>query len=146
MREEIRKEERVVVNEYKKYIAEDGKEFDTKRECQNYELDLAIEKAEEKTKQFIIDVDITPLTLYDDFRECDTKWYKVNSIDDLETVKEYYSLKSGDEYGYNVYSFPAIVCIADYDDYYDVYTLENIMKQTEGFFDKFNIKINFEGR
>ena len=145
MRKETRTEERVVKSNYTVYIADDGKEFDNERKCLNYEHDIAEEKAREAIQHLVLEnITVSPLTIYDDFRDVGTTWYKVETENDFKLIQEYCDLAYGDYYGPNIKSYPTTVCIVDSDDWYEAYTLDQLMEQTKEFFGVFGMNVNFD--
>lgn len=144
---EIKKEKRLVEQETTVYIAMDGEEFCTKRDCERHESMLRrkslIEKAEklrikDLDGKFPIDDNALP------YEGNHFIWYKVGSVDDYEAVDNAY----GNHVDYPDV-MPEIVCvescgIEEYDG--DVYTyhLSNMKASTEDFWSRLGYKVTLE--
>ena len=137
-----RTEQRVVTETYNIYIADDGKEFDTKKQCEMYEKEQLFLKKEKSVNMLKLSYDLLPLTLYDDWRECDVDWYRIENETQYNTLKEYYELKgSGTEYFSAPESYPATICVTDYEEYAETYYLDTLIEVTKKYFSTFGLNV-----
>lgn len=132
--------------EFDKYIAIDGKEFNSKEECERYEdkLDDAtrFDNIDKAYRDYELD-DMIPIHYDASFSECSCyRWYKVNNEAEIEDIEEAYDTTIGD---YDC--FPTYVCVETEDVEYNgepyCYTLSKLMKLTREFFKNFDILVEF---
>ena len=141
---EVKTEKRVVEQIITAYIAVDGTEFVTERECVKYEKELEFKRSLEQIK---------PLEYKTDGkRPCDGeenpehwiyKWYKVNNTDDVEKLKDVY----GSHVAYGKVTYPEYINIQQYSEYdLDVgsTTLTNCKEYVTEFFADFGIAVEFK--
>lgn len=148
MRTETRTEQRVVTDTRTIYIADDGKEFESKTMCEEHERALKVAEYEKLISGLQIDDlnGVLPITNSDEWRDCDAQWYNVKDKNDYNTIYEYYELCSNIDYFYEPKSYPAIMGVLDYDDYADVYYIDNIIEQVKLFFNEFYMDVNIKER
>ena len=145
MRTEVRKQERVVVNNYTVYIASDGKEFDNRIQCENHETSLIRETAEEACKHLKLKYDFHPIGYEGEYGDT-YSWYKLESEDDFNLVKKFYELFE-DHYISSPKQYPSILCVTEpnYDySFADFDYLEDMMERTKIFFKEFGINTSFD--
>ena len=141
---EVKTEKRVVEQIVNTYVAVDGTEFATERECVAYEKDLEFKRSLEAIK---------PLEYRaDGYRPCDGeqnsedwfyRWYKVNNADDLEKLKDVY----GVNIVYGKVTYPEYINIQQYSEYdFDAYstTLTHCKEYVKEFFADFGIAVEFK--
>ena len=143
MKKEIKTSQRIVTDTFTVYIADDGKEFDNKIACENYEKDLKQNELEMKISHFKIDKldGVLPINNAGEWRDVDASWYNVNREEDFNLIYEYYSLCSNGDYFNKPDSFPAIMCVVDDGNYADVYYLDDIINEVKSFFNIFNMNV-----
>ena len=95
MKEVVTKEEKVVVVENKKYIADDGKVFDDKSMCVAYEYDLKINKSRAALWKYAYkdprkspNENIVPVQWGDDYFGNEVFWAVVNNEDECRDFFE----------------------------------------------------------
>lgn len=146
MREEIRKEERTIVDEFSIYIAEDGKEFESKRECEKYEKQLLVEKYLDRELN-----DLIPIHYDSSFSDYNSyRWFKVNNKEEFDDLDEALS-DNGYYYLHEVKTYPNYICLESEDDYelngwntdYN-YNLDESMEIAKAYFDLFGIEVEFK--
>lgn len=132
-----------------KYIADDGKEFSSVRDCEQYEKaekrKIFIEKAEKlRIKEL---EDLMPLVLDETMEHHEYRWYKLQNENDYNILSEAYS---GNYFGKPV-SYPIIMCVETYDYYCDEYdgdaysfTLEQCKEDTIKFWKRQGYKVTIE--
>lgn len=78
MKKEIKTSQRIVTDTITVYIADDGKEFDNKIACENYEKDLKENELEMQISPFKIEKldGVLPITNAGDWRDVDASWYE----------------------------------------------------------------------
>ena len=145
----MKKERRTITTERTIFIAEDGKEFTTEKECKAYEVLLQKQKTKKELiaaaeKLRIPDLDeIVPLNTDANCSENNTfRWYRLNSIEDFnvfEAIYPYY-LSPPMEY-------PTIMCIENcsqepYEDDGFSTTLEAIKHMTISFWDRLGYEVS----
>ena len=148
MREEIRFEERTITDEIVTYIADDGKEFDNKKDCKDYERNCKLKDLEAKFDAMIIEEysDIAPITLVDDFYDKGYSWVNLKSDEDYNLIMDYYSVlypRLNFDYMCEPETYPALVCIVETDDYIETFYFDDIMASTRAYFKQFNIDVEF---
>lgn len=106
---EIRTEKRMVEQLINTYIAEDGKEFGTKSECEDYEADLesarlraGAEKFEIKELNDTYPLDVDGGEIMEN--HC-YKWYRVNNAEELNTVAIFHNADLGE-----FETYPQTIC------------------------------------
>lgn len=146
---EIKTEKRTVEIEETIYIAEDGKEFSSEKECIEYEEEL-------KVKELKAIVDKLEVAKFHELYPLDTcglcigenkeyNWYKVNNNNELNTLERYYN--KGETY-LEQERFPEIVCV-EHDYCYPredawFYLLSNMKKSTIAFWKEFGLDVEFK--
>lgn len=142
-----------VVKEINTYIVDDGKEFDTKEECEKHEQSIKTTEAERKLEELRIKElkRVSPLT--DDnqefYYESDFGWFLVNKKEDVEYIESLY------EQNYDMAYYSGIPDDISYPTYYGIeeecggciygpYTLEQIQQRTVKFFKKFGVEVEFK--
>ena len=142
----IKEETKLVEQKVFTFVAEDGTEFITEKECKDYE-EKQIFKAliEEAEKLRITELDEhLPLSNDGLANEYNTfRWYKLNNETDFETVNKAYGNSLNEPK-----SYPEIMCVetigyeAYMDDAYS-YNMETCKKITESFWKELGYEINF---
>lgn len=152
MKTEIKKEQiekyvkQIVEEERKIYVADDGKEFTTEKECISYEKNLLKEreiKAAERLR--ISDLDeFVPLSTDGLANENNTfRWYKVKNEEEFNILNKAYSNNLQPD------NYPEIICVETVEyvpyvnDAYD-YHLSRMMEDTKNFWEKLGYKVTFE--
>ena len=142
----IKEETKLVEQKVFTFVAEDGTEFITEKECKDYE-EKQIFKAliEEAEKLRITELDEhLPLSNDGLANEYNTfRWYKLNNETDFETVNKAYGNSLNEPK-----SYPEIMCVetigyeAYMDDAYS-YNMETCKEITESFWKELGYEINF---
>ena len=145
MREEMKTELREVV--VKRYIADDGTEFEYKDDCKTYERNLSLKKYIEKANDMRIKEldDVLPLDCNGDVGENNNfRWFPLNNKEDYNVVLKAYAdgvLPMPKEY-------PTILCVESSSYYTEEYNsdcygylLEDIMADTKWFWEKLGYKV-----
>lgn len=152
MRVETRTE--TVVKEINTYIADDGREFDTKEDCVRYENKKAEYEALDKLKELSIDdlEDVFPL--HSDLEEFSSwsgmRWYFVESRENVENIEKLY-----DQAGYKTSYYDSSYDDMTYPNYIGIeeedneicgpYTLEKMKKRVVNYFkNHFNIIVEYK--
>lgn len=132
-----------------KYIADDGREFASARDCEWYEKQkerkCLIDKAEKlRIKEL---EDLMPLVLDEIMEHHEYRWYRIQNENDYNILSEAYS---GNYFGEPA-SYPAMMCVETYDCYYDDYdgdaynfTLDQCEEDTIKFWEKQGYKVKIE--
>lgn len=130
--------------EVTRYVADDGTEFETERECRQYEGAQKFQKDMEKVNRLRIYNYDDHIPLHADacYSDCSVyRWYKVNNEEELAEVEEAYGEPT------KIKQFPTIVCMEREDEDYigQPYSidLETIKKNTIDFFEGLGIKVEF---
>lgn len=134
-------------HDVKRYFADDGTEFATQKECENYETNKKEEEAYAKISHLRIPEldDVIPIHWDASFSEwMHYRWYKVNSDTDVSLLTEYYdtTLETPKEY-------PGYICIETeteddrYGQPYD-YSLDEAFNITRKFFNQFGYEVEFK--
>ena len=139
------KEETKVVKT-KVYIAEDGEEFSTERECRSHENKLNLKRTIELAEMLRIEEldELLPLTV-DEINENNTfRWYKVDNRKEFDILCE--ACREQFEYPD---CYPEIVCIETvgykaYDDDCYIYCLSRLKRSAEDFYKRLGYNITFE--
>lgn len=152
MKTEIKKEQvekyvkQLVEEERKIYVADDGKEFTTEKECISYEKNLLKEreiKAAERLR--ISDLDeFVPLSTNGLVNGDNTfRWYKVRNEEEFDILNRAYSNNLQPD------NYPETICVETVghipymDDAYDYHT-SRMMEDTKNFWEKLGYKVTFE--
>lgn len=137
MQKEKRTEERVVVDNYTVYIADDGTEFDNEKDCIEYEKECIVNSIEpgiEAMKIKRLD-GIAPINVDEEFPERDFYWFNIKNADDFDNLIKYYKMRSYDtDYLYMPSEYPALVCLMEGDDYVETMYFDDIIYNTKWFF------------
>ena len=147
---EIRTEKKLVERDVYTYIAEDGKEFDTKVDCENYEREIedarlraGAERFEIKELEDTYPLDVDGQYISDNHSY---KWYKVKNEEELKVVAEVYN--RSDDWN-KLKAYPEVICV-EYDDYWDndawMYLLSDMKKATDSFWRKHGFEVEFKER
>lgn len=142
MRVEV--EKKLIEQEIKRYIAEDGKIFLTKYECEEYENKLKEKENRKKIESFEIKKMKGYMPISTDHICSDSNdyyWYKVNNETEWNILNETYG---------NTFSkpntYPMIICVEE--SYWDGdcwdYYLDNMFEVTKSFWNLLGYKVNFE--
>ena len=129
------------------YVADDGNEFETERECIFYESNLEKErkiKAAEKLRLHNYD-DVLPLSTDGCVNENNIfRWYKVKNEDDFNILNAAYkeALTRPEKY-------PEIICVetAGYEPYIDDpydWHMSNMMEDTKEFWNDLGYEVTFK--
>lgn len=143
---EIRTEKRIVEQLINTYIAFDGKEFDTKVDCENYEREIESKKIRTEAEKFEIKElnDTYPLDVDggEIMENHCYKWYRVNNAEELNTVAIFHNANIGE-----FETYPQTICV-EYDYYYDefvwLYSLSDMKKGTIEFWKKHGFDVEFK--
>ena len=148
MRIEEKTTKRVITETREVYIANDGKEFETRSLCEDYERDLRTAELEKKIAKLKIDKldGVLPLTDSDDWRDIDIFWYNVKDGEDYDMIFDYFDSCSCVDCFREPKFYPTVMCVVDHDDFADVYYMDEIIDQTKWFFDLFNMDVNIAER
>ena len=147
MREEMKTELREVT--IKRYIADDGKEFEYRFDCEKYEKYLSLKKYIEQADNMRIKEldDVLPLDCCGEVEENNNfRWFSLNNKEDYDIVSKAYDndeLPTPKEY-------PAILCVESSSYYFEEYNadsygylLKDIMADTKEFWARFGYEISF---
>ena len=143
----IKEETKVIEQKVLTFIAEDGIEFETEKECKDYEAKLAMKDLIDEAEKLRINEldDNIPLSNDGLVEENNVfRWYKLESEADFEILNKAYAhdLRKPEH-------FPEIMCVetVGYEAYmddaysYDMTTCKSI---TESFWKKLGYKVVFE--
>ena len=143
---QIKTEKRMVEQLINTYIAEDGKEFNTRADCENYEDKLQEQKIKaEAEKLELKELDLYPLDIDAQYisSEHSFAWYKVNNAEEYETILKAYNM---DDYGY-IKSYPEVVCV-EYEGYWGrdawIHLLSEMKTATEYFWKRHGFDVEFK--
>lgn len=132
-----------------KYIADDGREFASEKECKDYERQKErkcfIEEAEKlRIKEL---EDSMPLVLDETMEYHEYRWYRLQNENDYNILSEAYS---GNYFDKPV-SYPVTMCVETYDYYCDEYdgdaysfTLDQCKEDTIKFWERQGYKVTIE--
>lgn len=144
MKKQLRKIER----EVEVYIADDGKMFYSKSECEKHESDFKRKAVIGKANQLrITELDgVIPLdTEGGTGNERCWTWFKLESIEDWFALEDTFRTRI---YGDYPEKFPCIVCIeAEFEEYGDcpyVYSLDEMLVETKGFWHRFGYEVELK--
>ncbi len=146
MRTETKTEQRVITDTYTVYISDNGKVFETKKACEEYEKTLKVAEYKRRIDKLKINNldDILPITLNgEDWREYNTRWYNVKDKNDYDAIYNYYTLSSY-MYYLEPESYPTVIGIVENYDFVDVYSIDSIIDQVKCFFSKLNMSVNIK--
>lgn len=143
----IREEEKVVKTMISVFVADDGKEFTSKYECEKYEEKQKKNKAVEQAETLRVSSldDLMPITTDGLPNENNTfRWYLLENEKDFETVNNAYAGTLGKPPAY-----PEIMCVetCGYEAYMDdaySYDMAACRTTTEEFWKKLGYKVTFE--
>ena len=123
----------VVVQEVKRYIAEDGKTFLNEDDCLKYEKGLARARLKEKLDKIERCYEawgMTPLDGCEHMEYHDYKWYRPKTEEEASVLNEWYEI----EYGIDNEEIGQWICIEECDDSSWSYALSySIMRVKELF-------------
>lgn len=89
MRVEFRTKTRTVTDNFKVYISDDGKEFQTERECRKYEKEQMGTDRMKTLSKYIIGFDGIPLHADDCYSSSMYyTWFKVNNAQELHEIED----------------------------------------------------------
>lgn len=138
-------QEKIVKVDKTIYIAIDGKEFDNKWGCDNYEYELDLIKKEKEASCLECKMDIDYPSIASPQSKCMYKWFKIKNRKDLELFcKSYedYNLKLRDiDSVEKSLIYPDYICFIDYPqgpESPDWFILSNILSQLNTFMRQFN--------
>jgi hypothetical protein len=139
----VKEEKKVITQEHiiKTFLSDDGKEFQTQKECEKYEENLLLEQLEQKAMT-IKHFSFTPILVDNDH---EYKWFYVTNQEELDTVKNYYNTIASYGVSYDNVSFPEWVGIEEgYDgDVWEAGTLtqyqKNVSDMVESFAEQTNL-------
>ena len=144
---EIKRTKRLVEIEDEVFIAEDGTEFASLKDCQKYEDELQTKKTLSEAEKLEIKEleDTAPLDTDAQYiEECHCfAWYKVNNAEELGIIAEAYTNDSLRD----LKSFPETICI-EYDDNYRsdsyMFLLSDMRESTINFWKKHGFAVEFK--
>ena len=121
-----------------KYVASDGKVFEDRLECEEYEK-YALAKTEyEKIKHLRVSEldDLIPLNFDASYSEWSHyEWYKVENDSQLDAIETYYDVSISSQ------NYPTYICVETEDDERNgtpyVTTLQDCIDISKAFFDRF---------
>ena len=143
----IKEETKLVEQKVFTFVAEDGTEFTTEKECKDYEEKQIFKALIEEAEKLRIEEMDEDIPLSDDglMNECNTfRWYKLKNEADFETLnKAYGNGLSKPEH------FPEVMCVetVGYEAYMDdaySYDMTTCRTITENFWKKLGYKVTFE--
>lgn len=144
---EIRKYKKIIEQEVTVYVAEDGTEFSSSRDCINYEANLRLEKKIKEVERLRIkELDgVIPFN-NDGIMNCENefRWYDVTNKDDFDAINDIYNNNLTQPVIY-----PEIICVETYGydsyggDAYD-YHMTACKKNTEDFWNQVGFKCVIE--
>lgn len=143
----IKEETKVVEQKVIIFVAEDGIEFTTERECKEYEEKQILKGLIEEAEKLRIEALDESLPLSDDglMNDCNTfRWYKLESEEDFETLNKAYGNGLS-----KPKHFPEVMCVetVGYEAYMDdaySYDMTTCRTITENFWKKLGYKVTFE--
>lgn len=143
----IREEEKVVKTKISVFVADDGKEFTSKYECEKYEEKQKKNKAVEQAETLRVSSldDLMPITTDGLANENNTfRWYRLENEKDFKVVNNAYAGTLGKPSAY-----PEMMCVetCGYEAYMDdaySYDMATCRATTEEFWKKLGYKVTFE--
>lgn len=150
MRIEKREEERTIKDVFNVYIAEDGTEFETERECKRYEQNVIRERQLKLLDKFMCHEleDLIPIHYDASFSEfCNYTWFKADNEEELNELEELLGEKLRANWVEN--TFPFYICIETEDEFSGwaseyQYTLDESKQIAQNYFKKFGLEIEFK--
>lgn len=129
--------EETYIIEHKKtiYIASDGKEFNCKEICRNYEKSLVVKNLMKTANDFrIVEMEDWLPICYSPYSEYDStfQWYRVRSNEDVDLLAKIY-----DETFPYPESYPELICVENYcsgDEIFS-YTGTDMIRSVKSFFE-----------
>ena len=141
----MRVEDRLVKNTITVYVAMDGKEFASEEQCKEYEDNLKRKQVVEKAEMMRIKhLDgVNPLDIDGMARdEQRHTWFGLKDEQDWKTLK---AACVGKIKGDMPETYPCIICLEEegdvYGDYPWAYTLDEMLKATKCFWEKFGYEV-----
>ena len=135
------------------YIADDGAEFATVKDCEKYEKQLKEREAEKWLKETDMRVPkldgVVPLhSDPDDFCSfSDLAWYKVKSEEDVDKIKQMYEDAGHYINFFDCESYPNLFGVENCDGQIYTYTLTKMKNLVKNFFKKnFDIDVEYKGK
>lgn len=118
------------------FVAEDGAEFTSERECEDHEREIRWANILRLPTRIAKLDNVCPLN-YDDCPDCSQfVWFKLNSSKDVEALNKLLP-ETVDEF-----KKPRMVCVENrYDDYY-IFDFEDGVEYAKQFFENFGLTIN----
>lgn len=142
---EIKTTKRFVEIEDKVYVAKDGKEFPTLKECKDYEYALSRDEIISKAKELEINLNIYPLDTdaqYINDSHC-FAWYNVTNEEEFNVIAQAHN---NDFWG-GLNSYPEIICVeyeGDYEGDSWIHTLSDMKEATVSFWEHFGYSVKFD--
>lgn len=138
----IIKEDRTVRQEVEVFQSFDGKKFDKREECEEYEE--KVRKNRKRLSEMCIDEleGMMPCDGDEHYESSDYSWYKVNNAAEVEFLNDYFNLN----YPYPIEGsdVPDIICIekgSDDDNW--AYPLKKSRDYVRGLFEELGIQVTF---
>lgn len=122
----------------KVFVAYDGKEFERKIDCLEYEREQKLKSVEHlKIREL---EDVPPINCEEVRDDYTYTWYKVNNKEEFDLLNDCYDGSLS-----QVNSYPEIICVEeDYDGYTWNYYLSDMFKHTEQFWKDLGYTVSFE--
>lgn len=143
---EVKKEKRVVEVTETTYVAVDGQEFATERDCLQYEAKLELQKRIEDAEQFRIKKldERMPLSLEEAGENNTFRWYEVRSKEEFDILNKAYKDSIAAPANY-----PELICVetCGYEAYMDdaySYNVTGLKKETKNFWETMGYEVTFE--
>lgn len=139
---EILKEYRVIRREIEVFQASDGKKFDNREECEEYEKKLQ-ENSERLNEMCVDELEgMMPCDGDEHYESSDYSWYKVNNTAEVEFLNDYFNLNSA--YPIEESDVPDIICIekgSDDDNW--AFPLKKSREYVRSLFEELGIHVTF---
>ena len=151
----MRVEKRKVVIEKEIFIAEDGKEFDSKYDCDDYEYELKMLRLEksvdEKLRLYNVESNWVSIANPDKRVSKDYRWFKIENREDLELFckgyKQYHRGLADPGYVEAFLVYPDFICLVDYPEGPDDpmwFSLSEMVGRSNSFLNQFGMEINIK--
>jgi hypothetical protein len=137
----VKEEKKIVTQEQiiTTYISDDGKEFNSEKECEKYEENLIRNELEQKA-MLIKHMNYTPFFADDDH---DYVWFYVKNQDEVKAIEDYYNLDADYGLQFNAVSFPEWIGVEEGfgGDIYEAGTFNQYLKSVSNMVEHFKQQI-----
>ena len=149
MKIEKREEERIIKDVFTIYIAKDGAEFETERECKRYEEAKEKERRLEKLDRFIVKEFENMFPIHDDGSFSEFMYYTWLKADNKEELNELRDILGERLTVFGIENtFPFYICFETEEEFSGepsewYYTLDESKRITQSYFERFGYEVIF---